>query len=363
MRVALTARIGLALILVGVGTYAGIQHWMATRIVYPLDMPISLAAGHIRTVPFHLNFRADYAVYLAINSSWQWERAHPECNPYQHLQTRWVLYRDGKVVDRQDQPTTLPWPTSFHANPGTYELDIEVLNDFRCVDAIGPHLLIIANTEYYETGAFALKTAAIVALYIGLCSLMFGSVVETVVRTAAQRETRIEIAEAAATAGQNFQWAQKLPLRRPISGLPGFGLIAGILFALVAMLMMLLTIPMTSKGLRVHLLKPGAIPAKSDSWTEPLIVRVNYAGPGKEATVFLNSRQVAWDDLNRALKEELSRRREWVVYVEGDECVGWSNIAGVIDAARGEQAKVVLVTRNNGKQDCQVNFAVRPLRR
>jgi biopolymer transport protein ExbD len=128
------------------------------------------------------------------------------------------------------------------------------------------------------------------------------------------------------------------------------------------MVMMLITIPMAHKGLWVHLLKPGAVPAKSDSWTDPLVVRVQYRGPGKEAAVVVNSREVAWDDLNRTLKEELSRRREWVVYVGGDDCVGWSNIAEVIDAARGEQAKVVLVTGDNGKQDCQANFGAKPAR-
>jgi biopolymer transport protein ExbD len=357
MRVPLTARIGLALILLGVGTHAGIQHWMATRIVYPVDMPISLAAGHIRTGPFRLNLRAAYSVHIGIPSSWQWEQAHPECNPYQHLQTRWVLYRDGKIVDRQDEPTTLPWPTSFAGSPGTYELDLEVLNDFRCADPIGPHLFIIANTEYYESGAFALKVAAVVALYVGLCSLVFG-----VIRTITEPATRIQVAEPAAT-GQNFQWAQKLPLRRPISGFPGFGLMAGTLFAILAMLMMLLRIPVTPKGLAVHLLKPGAVPAKSDPWTEPLVVRVKYPGPGKQATVFINSRQVPWDDLARALKEELSRRREWIVYVGGDDCVGWSNVAAVIDAARGQQAKVVLTTVDNGEQDCWANSGVTRSRR
>jgi biopolymer transport protein ExbD len=362
MRVPLTARIGLTLILAGAGAYAGIGRWMSTRIVYALDMPISLAAGHIHTGPFRLNLRADYGVFVAIPSSGQWEQANPQCNPYQHLQTRMVLSRDGKTVARQDQPTILPWPTFFEGSPGTYELDVDVLNDFRCVDPIGPRLEIIAKTENYESGAFTLKVAAIVAMYIGFCSLVFVPVVRTAIRISGQRETRIEVADSAPV-GQNFQWAQRLPLRRPISGMPGFGLVGGIIFATFAMVMMLLTIPMTPKGLWVHLLKPGAVPAKSDNWTDPLVVRVKYRGPGKEAAVVVNSREVAWDDLNRTLKEELSRRREWVVYVGGDDCVGWSNIAQVIDAARGEQAKVVLVTGDNGKQDCQANFGAKPARR
>jgi multisubunit Na+/H+ antiporter MnhG subunit len=83
------------------------------------------------------------------------------------------------------------------------------------------------------------------------------------------------------TVSLNFQWAQKLPLRKPISGSPGFGLVGGITFAILAMLMMLLTSPLTPKGLWVHLLKPAAFPEKSDSWTEPLIVRLRDPGPGK----------------------------------------------------------------------------------
>ena len=150
----------------------------------------------------------------------------------------------------------------------------------------------------------------------------------------------------AASVGQNFQWAQRLPLRRPITGLPGFGLAGGIVFAIAAMVMMMLTAPLTPKGLWVHLLKPGAVPEKSDAWTEPVIVWVKDAGPGREPNLLVNSRQVAWTDLDRALKEELGRRREWVVYVGGDDVVAYQNVSTVIDVARGNQAKVILITRS-----------------
>ena len=66
------------------------------------------------------------------------------------------------------------------------------------------------------------------------------------------------------TVGQNFQWAQKLPLRRPIVGIPAFGLLAAMVFAILAILVMMLTgaFQYKSKGFWVHLLKPGAAPAK-----------------------------------------------------------------------------------------------------
>jgi biopolymer transport protein ExbD len=88
----------------------------------------------------------------------------------------------------------------------------------------------------------------------------------------------------------------------------------------------------------------GEEPVKSDALTEPLIVLVKDARPGQRPNLYVNSRQVSWEDLDRTLKEELGRRRDWVVYVGGDDEVGWQNVADVIDVARGRQAKVVLIT-------------------
>jgi hypothetical protein len=314
---------------------------MSTRIVYPLDVPISLAPGHVRSGPFRLNFPARYWVYITVPISRQWEQANPQCNPYRRLRTQWVLYRDGKAVGWLDEPTLLPWSSYFEADSGTYELDVEVLNDFRCLDPIHPRLVIIANTENYEAGAFAMKAAAILAVYFGLCSLVF----VPLVRTVGEREEKHKIAESG-MGGQNFQWAQRLPLRRPIHGAPSFGLLAGMIVSVaVAGAMMIEREHRRPLGLWVHTVKPGAELVRSDSWTEPLIVRLRYAGSGRESIVYVNSTLTPWDELSQRLKEELSRRRDWVVYVEGDDDVAWGNVTQVIDVARGLNAKVFLLAK------------------
>ena len=118
----------------------------------------------------------------------------------------------------------------------------------------------------------------------------------------------------------------------------------GIMFAIFAMIMMMLTAPIPPKGLWVHLLKPGVTPAKSDV-IEPLVVRVEAGGLGQQPNLYVNSKQVAWEDLGRVLKQELSLRRDWIVYVEGDDAVAWGNITTVIDVARRYHAKVFLTTR------------------
>ena len=345
LRVPVSARLGVGLIVLGIAAYAGIDHWMNTRITHPVDIPVSLARGHIHTGPFRLNLSAVYEVTVAIPSSWKWEQAHPDCNPYQHLQTSWTLYQNGKTVDRLDRPTTVPWPTFFEGRSGIYELDFEVLDDFRCLDPINPHLEIFARSENYESGAFAGKVVAITALYIGICSLAFGPLVHAVFSSGQSDH----LTDSTTAIGQNFQWAQRLPLCRPFGGLPAFGVFAAMLFAVLAILMMLLTAGFqeTSIGWRVHLLKPGQSPQKCDAWTDPLIVLLKDAGPGQETKVFVNSTQVEWDNLDTTLKHELAGRREWTVYVGGDDGVPWVSVMNAIDIARGDHAKVFLITSKN----------------
>jgi biopolymer transport protein ExbD len=85
------------------------------------------------------------------------------------------------------------------------------------------------------------------------------------------------------------------------------------------------------------------VPEKSDSWTEPLIVRLKDAGAGREPIVYVGSTLTSWVELPGRLKDELSRRRDWVVYVEGDDDLAYQNVVNVIGMARGLHARVVLV--------------------
>ena len=341
LRVPRAVPIGIGLILLGVGGRKAIDHWMSTRIVHPVDMPVSLARGHIRSGTFRLNLDTDYWVEVNPGTDWRWGSVHPNCDPYLHLETRWMLYKGGKVVDRLDEPTVLPWPSGFRAGPGVYELDLEVMSDFSCLDSILPHLEVVANTESYETAAFFTRAGLSLATYVGFVWLTFVPLIQFV-HSCAHSKTLTE----AESVGQDFRWAQKLPLRRQISGLPSFGLVAGIIFALVAMLMMMLTGfgAQRSKGLKVRLLKQGALPQNSDEWTGPLVVMIKDAGPRQVPNLYVNSKLVPWEDFDRVLRQKLGQRREWVVYVGGDDTVAWWDVVHVIDVARGDHATVYLIT-------------------
>ena len=330
--------LGLALFVAGLATFITVQRWISTRIVLPVDMPVSLAAGHIRSGPFRLNLETSYWVNVDRGAWWSTGRACAE--RYPQLRTRTVLYHQGKVVEMRDERRL--YGATFYAEPGEYDLDIEVLCDFSCLDKGRPRLLVSAYTSDYDDGAFLLKLSASVSAFFGVALLAFLPAVRAVV-------SREEIAKVtdSAMVGQDFQRARRLPLRRQISGLPAFGLFGGMVFGLLALLMMLLTagfeyIPM---GFWVHVLKSGQAPTKSDAWTEPLIVRVKDAGPYQIPKLFVNSKEVAWEDLEKTLKQELAPRRDWVVYVGGDDATSFQHVANVIDTARGLHAKVVLITK------------------
>ena len=139
---------------------------------------------------------------------------------------------------------------------------------------------------------------------------------------------------------------RKLTLRRPISGLPGFGIVGGMIYALIAIVMMIMTVAFvyTPQGLWVHLLKPGAVPQNSGPYTDPLVILAKDGGPGQRPKLYVNSKLVSREDFDYVLKQELSRRREWIVYVGGDDAVAWQDVVSLIDAAHTDQATAYLIT-------------------
>jgi biopolymer transport protein ExbD len=345
MRIPGSVKIGITLIVLGAGCYFGVQRWMSTRIVHPVDMPISLAKGHIRTGPFRLNLKTNY--WVTIDPGEWWKLGADCASAYRSLNARWDLYLNGRIVDRQDEPVA--YPTAFTAASGVYELDIQIPDrHLGCLDRGRPRLEVNAYTGSYDAGALLLKAISALAIGFGAYMLTF----LPLVRFVGSREHALHLTDPESLVVRSFQRSQKLPPGRPMTALPSFGLIAATTFALAAMAMMVLTgaFQYQPRGLWVHLLKPGAAPEQSDKWTDALIVRVVDAGLGQGTNLLLNSRPVTWDNFGHELREELGRRREWVVYVEGDYCVAWINVAEVIDVAHDDHANVFLITREEQKE-------------
>jgi biopolymer transport protein ExbD len=333
--------LGVGLVFFGLAAYAGIQHWLDTRIFVPVDVPISLVPGHIRTGPFKTNLEAGYSIEIKLDPNPQidWN-----CSSY-YLQTKWVLYRDGQMVEQSYQPPNNYSGTylgGFSAEKGTYDLDLELQPIKHCLGASRGRLRVYANGKEYVDDASRGQWLAALCVGIGL-----GLLAMFVYGPFREQDSEVSIT-GAASVGQNFQWARMQPLRRSFSGFPSFGIVGGGFFFFL-LIMYTIIAPRTPTGLKVRLLSPGALPVNSDAWTEPLIVRLQDVGPGLEPRLYVNSREIAWNDLDRTLKQELGRRKDWTVYVGGDAPLAWGDITRVINVARGDHAKVFLVTQFAGK--------------
>lgn len=140
-------------------------------------------------------------------------------------------------------------------------------------------------------------------------------------------------------------FAQTLPLQRKFEGLRSFGLLGPITVVVVLVPLWVISqwrvVPV---GLPVSLLKQGDALKRIDPWTEPIVIQIVDVGAGKPPKIELNSKLFSWNDLQHELKEEIARRPPGtIVYIVGDENLPWADVLYVIDAARGLQAKVVLL--------------------
>lgn len=328
--------LGIFLFVAGLASFTGIQYWMATRTFTAVDMPVSLAPGHIRTGPFKINLRNFYTIEAEVPDyqfiSWK-------CVSYRLYKFRWDLYRDGRIIESQEAGYEEPYLGGFALEKGTYDLDVEILSDGSCLNPGHPKLKIYTARYEYEDYSTPCSWASALCTIVGISLLII-----VVVAKCHQVEAH-PILTNATSFGQHFQWAQKLPLKQPFSGFRSFGIVAAFVYFVVLVPVWVITsIRYPPKGLPVHLLQPGSPRFRPDKWTEPIVVRIKDMGPTTLPQLYVNSVAVSWSDLQKTLTAELGRRPEWVVYAQGDSNLDYAYVAKVIGIAEGLQAKVVLLT-------------------
>lgn len=129
------------------------------------------------------------------------------------------------------------------------------------------------------------------------------------------------------------------PLRRRIHRLPPFGLIASIamLFVIVPIWLMQFG-DLPSKGLSVDLVRSD-LPPKTERWPEAITVRIDARNRW-----YLNGKPTSATALPNELKAELSRRAQWVVYVEADPDVPYAWPIAAMEIVLAAHARVILLT-------------------
>jgi biopolymer transport protein ExbD len=143
MRLHGTARVGILALCVGIVVFVSVYYWVNTRTLVPLDIPVTLAPGLLRTGDFKINVEA----YLSIQI--RFPNCSADSNEHQSLRTRRLTSVGGQAVSASGSTngaiTEGPYLGTFLSKPGHYNLDIEVLSETRSLDFCAPRLQIEAS--------------------------------------------------------------------------------------------------------------------------------------------------------------------------------------------------------------------------
>jgi hypothetical protein len=197
MRSSRIKRVGVLLVLVGMGTCGVWILWLSTRSDHPVDVPISMAVGHIRTNQFTINQNAPYTIDIEVQKTIPFDTlncllgtamgrmstALQECPDRPSVvKASWVLSSSGYVVARgsSDDYRSGAWMNgsisrelgNFDSHRGwQYVLDVDVLADGSALAPGNPRLKVEVHPVIYERNAvwsvilfFAMGLLALVGL-------------------------------------------------------------------------------------------------------------------------------------------------------------------------------------------------------
>ena len=141
---------------------------------------------------------------------------------------------------------------------------------------------------------------------------------------------------------QQFRLAQTLPLQKPFSRLPPFGLIAAPALVSVVAMFMALEPYETPTGMGIRLLPIGAVDG-DHLLPKPLVITI-AAGANGSPVIRVNSRETLPNNLEEVTRRRLRLLAKPRVYVEAEGTMAWAEVTNVIDVIESLNAEVVLLT-------------------
>jgi hypothetical protein len=170
---------GVLFVFVGVSVYGTWILWLSTRADHPVDVPISMTVGHIRTREFRINQNAPYTVDIEVEKTIPFETlncllgitmartstALEECPDRPSVvKASWQLTSGGQIVAQgsSDEYRSGAWMNGsisrelghFESQSGRrYVLDVDVLADGSALAPGNPRLKVEVRPEVYEVNA------------------------------------------------------------------------------------------------------------------------------------------------------------------------------------------------------------------
>ncbi len=199
MRLPDTARVGILALCVGIVAYGGIYLWVNTRTLSPVDIPVTLGPGYIRTGDFKINVEANFSVQIRIPHP-----GLPGCGEGSGLRTRRLSAIGGHAIStpdagrvEEDGATIGTYLGSFDSKPGNYNLDVEVLSATQYLNSCKPRLEIEASYGDFEGWESTEDSAFWFGVFCELLGMALLLVSVTArVRERTFQETRLRISDA-----------------------------------------------------------------------------------------------------------------------------------------------------------------------
>jgi hypothetical protein len=387
-----TRWIGVVLIVTGVAWIGAWFWWMGTRVWDPLDVPVSLASGHVRTAEFEVNVESEYSIGILLAEQ-QYPTEETQCRLGLYLcsataapvRVRWTLLKGKQAVYEGSSEAWRSWLSrgdrrgaalsEVRLSTGKYILELKSLSDGSFLDAHAPHLMAfesggLSGDYAQEQDALIFRFLLVILLVLSFfgCRLLFqavGNWRESGQAAAARwsltqagpamalPESRMVSAEVAARRrlcgrlALRVQHAKmKQPFQWPFCRPSWSSQILVIVFLALHMSTQFIdaTAKLTPKGLVVRLVQPG-VPLQPSPGIQPVLVHVSPVPGTWQTALSVNGQPVAHENLEAVLRQELKLRPpDWPVYVEGERDLDWGSVGRVIDVAQGLHARVVLLT-------------------
>lgn len=385
MRMPASARVGLCAIVFGILAFVLADYWLNSRTLTLVDMPVSLAPGHIRTGEFKINVEAVFSVQVRFPYD-----DTRECPYADGLRIRSLTSIGSQAVQLPENRGAVmagPYLGAFVGKPGRYALDVKVLSATQDLDRCKPRLLIEAAG--YEFSQRQDEVDYLLFPFFAFCELL-GLTLIVICTTAYSRTRALEkiqlnvsdVLVAPASANQaalkvdrispavrvrenaphlSLRLSERTPAwgitglrhtrrsaphawaRGPAGNVPAIALVIALVWfvAFIPIWFVYTAGHRTIYGLMVLVTQEGD--ASHAAWpglTAPL-VRVDA-----HERVYLNYEQTTWEQLPAKLEAALRGlpMRVRVVYVDGDADIPFMDVVRAVDVVEGAGARPILLT-------------------
>jgi biopolymer transport protein ExbD len=333
------ATIGLTVMVTAIFVSWGTNHWVQTRVFDPVDTPVSLEPGQIRSGEFEINLRESYGIFVHLDDSLDDYYEDGRCS-YRNLgKYHWKVFRitRGPGTERQlwahsNDTDDGYWGNQFQGVPGKYEVEWDVPAGAACLNARHPRLRVSTSSdEYLEFAALAQYPC----LFLGGIGAMLA--LRCLWSWLAAFAPKPQLRLFPELVLRNVIARRRYRPTPPVKDLANFGVVWGSILYILMFIFAILRSALPH-GLLVDLKPTRSVAAQPSPWSDTTSV---YIEP---LQFYVNGKPIERSELRGKLAEVLRKQMVWSVYLEAHPDCNFGDAVYAMDTIRGLGAEVVWIT-------------------